>query len=91
MQVEIESTDRQFSKEINVITCPHEVTRNYRVVDWNQRQAKKTFVDLLIGVDIPELHFSVVDFQGSQGEPVARRGPLGWTCIGPQRRMENQS
>ena len=37
----------------------------------------------MIGADNPELHFSVVDFQGSQGEPVARRGPLGWTCIGP--------
>jgi hypothetical protein len=38
LQVEIESTDRQFSKEINVITCPHAVTANYRVVDWNQYQ-----------------------------------------------------
>ena len=79
LQVEIESTDRQFSKEINVITWPHEVTGNYRVVNWNQYQkvwphlrpcnfptpAKKTFVDLLIGVDNPELHFSVVDFQRS--------------------------
>ena len=66
-------------------------------MDWNQHQkewphlrqcdfptpAKDGLVDLLIGIDNPELHFSIIDFQGPQGGPVARRGPLGWTCIGP--------
>ena len=40
------------------------------------------YVDLLIGVDNPELHFSRVDIRGESGGPVARLGLLGWTCIG---------
>ena len=30
------------------------------------------YVDLLIGVDNPELHFSLVDIRGEAGGPVAR-------------------
>ena len=43
-------------------------------------------MDVLIGVDQPEMHFSIVDFQGDDGGPVARLGPLGWTCIGPPKK-----
>ena len=28
------------------------------------------------------MHFSHEDLQGLPGEPIARRTPLGWTCIG---------
>ena len=97
LEVEIESDNRQFTKTIQVQTCPRAVTGSYRVVDWNLYQknwphlaqcnfptpAKGCFADLLIGVDNPELHASLVDFQGPSGGPVARLGPLGWTCIGP--------
>ena len=97
LQIDIESADRQFSKTINVQTCPREVTGNYQIVNWNQYQnnwphlaqchfltpAKDGFADLLTGVDNPNLHFSMIDFQGPQGGPVACLGPLGWTCIGP--------
>ena len=102
LQVEIESVDGQFSKTVNVQTCPKEVTGNYRVVDWSKFQsdwphlsqcsfptpAKDELVDVLIGVDNPEMHFSMVDFQGDDGGPVARLGSLGWTCIGPPKRQE---
>ena len=40
-------------------------------------------MDLLIGVDNADLHYSFVDIRGKVGEPVARLGPLGWTYIGP--------
>jgi len=40
-------------------------------------------VDLLIGVDNADLHYSFVDIRGKGGEQVARLDPLGWTCIGP--------
>ena len=36
--------------------------------------AKDGSVDVLIGVDHPELHFSMVNFQGVEGGPVARLG-----------------
>ena len=40
-------------------------------------------MDLLIGVDYAELHFSFKDIRGNLGEPVARLTPLGWNCTGP--------
>ena len=38
LQIEIESVDRQFTKTIDVQTCPKAVTGSYRVVDWNSYQ-----------------------------------------------------
>ena len=38
-------------------------------------------VDLLIGVDNTELHYSRTDIRGEEGAPVASLGPLGLTCI----------
>ena len=100
LQVEVESADGRLSKTVNVQTCPKEVMGNYRVVDWSKFQndwphqsqcsfptpVKDGLVDVLIGVDQPEMHFSIVDFQGDDGGPVARLGPLGWTCIGPPKK-----
>ena len=45
-------------------------------------------VDVLIGLDCADLHFSFKDVRGKPGQPVARLMPLGWTCIGA---MEGQS
>ena len=39
-------------------------------------------IDMLIGIDYAEQHFSIRDVPGQPGEPVARLTPLGWTCIG---------
>ena len=95
LQVEVESADGQVSKTVNVQTCPKEVTGNYRIVDWSKFQnnwphlsqcsfpalVKDGLVDVLIGVDQPEMHF-----QGVDGGLVARLGHLGWTCIGPPKK-----
>ena len=97
LKIEIESVNGQFTKEIEVKTCPRSVTRNYQVENWGASRdkwphlaqcdfappAKDGLVDLLIGVDNADLHYSFVDIRGKVGEPVARLGPLGWTCIGP--------
>ena len=97
LKVEIESVNGQFTKEIEVKTCPRNVTGNYQVENWNANKgkwphlaqcdfaspAKDGLVDLLIGVDNADLHYSFADVRGKVGEPVARLGPLGWTCIGP--------
>lgn len=42
----------------------------------------KPFVDILIGIDYAELHRSITKRYGKVGEPIARLGPLGGTCIG---------
>ena len=96
IKIEIESVEGRFSKEISAKTCPQKVTGNSRVVNWNDHQNKRLhltqcnfpkpandgFVDLLIGIDKAELHYSHVDLRGKNGGPITRLGPLGWSCIG---------
>ena len=96
VKLTIESVDGQFAKEINVKTCPKKVTGNYAVEDWSQskhnwehlkncefaKPAKDGLIDLLIGVDNADLHYCRADIRGETGGPIARLGPLGWTCIG---------
>ena len=50
--------------------------------------AKEGLVDLLIGVDNADLLYSRADVCGEPGSPIARLGPLGWSCIGAQRKSE---
>ncbi|XP_022806104.1 uncharacterized protein LOC111343209 [Stylophora pistillata] len=96
LQIEIESVYGRWSQEIGVKTCPQKVTGSYRVVNWNKHQdkwphmtqcgfpkpANDGLVDLLIGSDNAEFHYSHVDLRGKLGGPIARLGPLGWSCIG---------
>ena len=106
LMIEVESVNGQFNKRISVKTCPRNVTGGYKVEDWQANQgkwphlsqcdfpspAKDGLVDLLIGVDNADLHYSFVDVRGQAGEPVARLGPLGWTCVGrPNSREESGS
>ena len=72
------------------------VTGSMHVVDWNRYKSKwkhlkalkfpqvgpRPIVDLLIGVDLSDLLYSIEDVRGGPGEPIARLTPLGWTCIG---------
>ena len=46
------------------------------------RVAKRTVVDVLIGLDCADLHCTLQEVRGRPGEPIARLTPLGWTCIG---------
>ena len=46
------------------------------------KPANNGLVDLLVGIDNAELHYSHVDLRGKSGGPIARLGPLGWSCIG---------
>ena len=96
LDVTIKWLDGEFSKDIKVNTCPKRVTGNHKVENWKQSKnrwshfkecdfdepAQDGPVDLLIGVDNAELHYSRADVCGKEGDPVARLGPLGWTCIG---------
>ena len=92
VEITLESVDGQTSLALNVYTCPRNVTVSYQAVNWNfykdqwsyfssikfPEPAKDPIVDILIGVEYSFLHSSTVDLKG----PVARLGPLRWTCIG---------
>ena len=67
-----------------------------KVVNWNKYAEKwdhlkniqfpttapRPYVDILIGLDYADLHYSVKDVRGMPNDPIARLTPLGWTCIG---------
>jgi len=102
LKIEIESVNGQFSREISMISCQQKVTGNYRVVNWTKHQsewphltqcgfakpANNGLIDLLVGIDNAELLYSHVDLRGKSGGPIARLGPLGWSCIGAPNKNE---
>ena len=45
------------------------------------RVGPRPIVDIIIGLDHVDLHYSYRDIRGNPGEPIARSAPLGWTCI----------
>ncbi len=73
-----------------------QVTGSMPVVDWNEHKSRwphlqdikfpdlgaRPVIDLLIGVDCPDLVYSLRDIRGKPGQPIARLTPPGWTCIG---------
>jgi len=91
----IESLDGKSKLSITAFTA-EKVTGDLRAIDWNtfSRQwphlqklefpklGSKPTVDVLIGLDCTDLHYSFKDVRGAPGQPVARLTPLGWTCIG---------
>ena len=95
LEVQLESLDGNVKTTINTFTAKR-VTGNMKVIDWGKHAAKCThfkgiqfpnpgirpIVDLLMGIDYAELHYSFKDVRGQPGEPVARLTPLGWTCTG---------
>ena len=91
----IESLDGRINVKITAFTA-NRVTDNMKAVNW-ARYAKdwihlkdikfpyvgpRPIVDILIGIDYADLHYSIKDVRGKPGEPVARLTLLGWTCIG---------
>ena len=97
LEITLESVDGQTSMTLNAHTCPRNVTGSYQAVNWNlykgqwsylssikfPQPAKDPIVDILIGVEYSFLHSATVDLSGQDPRgPVARLGPLGWTCIG---------
>ena len=66
------------------------------IPDWNQHKVKwehlknipfpkapgRKTIDILIGSDHPELTLALIECYGPIGAPVARKTPLGWTCVG---------
>jgi len=91
----IQSLDGKSSYHITAFTTK-KVTGNMSVVDWNScakewshlkglhfpKMGPRPIVDILIGLDCADLHYSYRDIIGKPGQPIARLTPLGWTCVG---------
>ena len=97
----LESCDGKVKIPFKALNCPRRVTGSYKIVDWQKYQdrwphvsvckfsdpAADPIVDVLIGQDQIDLNFSKCDVRGNPGEPIARLGPLGWSCVGhPEKR-----
>ena len=105
IMVDIESVSGGFKRTIVLKTRPHQVRGTYKVEDWCKnkeqcphlekcdfpRPAGSCFVDLLIGVDNADLHYSMAHIRGPPGGPVARLGLLGWICIGRSKKQNGSS
>lgn len=95
VNVTLESVNSKASMNVTAYTT-NRVTGNMAVIDWNRykrrwahleridfpRTAKRTIVDVLIGLDCADLLCAIEEVKGRPGEPIARLTPLGWTCIG---------
>ena len=95
VSVELMSITGNVSMNVSAYTA-NRVTGSTTVIDWNRQKGRwihlenkdfprtstRQVVDVLIGLDCAELHCAIEDVRGRPGEPIARRTPLGWTCIG---------
>ena len=95
VSVKLESLNGQCQVDMSVFTAD-KVTGNLKAVNWSDYKNKwdhlkqiqfpklssRPVIDLLIGTDYSDLHYSLRDIKGQPGEPIARLTPLGWTCNG---------
>jgi hypothetical protein len=95
IEVGLESLKGQTDKTITAFAT-NRVTGNMKPINWKQHARKwgyltgiqfpnlgqRPTVDVLIGLDYSDLHYSHRDVRGKPGEPIARLTPLSWTCIG---------
>ena len=91
----IKSIDGETQSTVEAWTL-QEMCQGLTIPDWNKHKVKwdhlkniafpkapgRKTIDLLIGSDHPELALALEEHSGPIGMPVARRTPLGWTCVG---------
>ncbi|XP_063441925.1 uncharacterized protein LOC134722246 [Mytilus trossulus] len=104
VEVRLQSHNGQTDAKVVAFTT-NRVTGSLQPVDWKQHArkwdhlagikfpnlGKRPTVDMLIGLDYPDLHYSYRDIRGKPGEPIARLTPLGWTCIGDPNSGQDQT
>ena len=95
---ELLSCDGTSKHSVSAYTT-NKVTGNMRPIEWRvnakewphlrnikfPKLGPRAIIDILIGADHPHLHRALEEINGKSGEPIARKTPLGWTCIGPLR------
>jgi len=93
VEFDLQSIDGKTRARISSFTAIW-VTGNMKPINWKRQSGKwkhlqgvsfpnlgpRPIIDMLIGIDYAELHFSIGNDCGQPGEPVARLTPLGWTC-----------
>ncbi|XP_064644712.1 uncharacterized protein LOC135498385 [Lineus longissimus] len=93
VEVGLESLDKRMDMKI-IARTTDKVTGDMKAIDWRgyvdmfehlkdiefPKHGRRETIDMLIGVDYPELHFSLKEIAGNHGEPIARKTRLGWTC-----------
>ena len=96
VNVTLQSDDGTRNVLFSAYTCPRQITEKKSVMDWRRYQsrwphlrvcsfrepAKDLIVDVLIGLDLVDLHYWRCDVKGGPGEPMGRLGPLSWSVIG---------
>ncbi|CAB4015211.1 Hypothetical predicted protein [Paramuricea clavata] len=99
VQINVESLDSKFSSRVDAWN-KDSVTPRLHVIDWNKQKSqwphlrhlefphvpRNRVVHILIGINAIEFHSPLEEIPSLHGEPVARRTPLGWTCVGPCQR-----
>ena len=94
VQVQISRQDNDSRATVSAFVIP-QVTRSIETIDWNATKYQwphlndiefaspaDSNIDLLIGIDSPELHAVMDERRGQEREPIARLTPLGWVCFG---------
>ena len=94
VQVQISRQDNDSRATVSAFVIP-QVTRSIETIDWNATKYQwphlndiefaspaDSNIDILIGIDSPELHAVMDERRGQEGEPIARLTPLGWVCFG---------
>ena len=106
VKFELESCHGRVKKEVAAQPAKR-VTGNMRAINWVVEKKKWShlkgirfpslgrhpicIIDMLIGLDLSDLHCSLKEVKGNPGEPIARLTPLGWTSIGLfQENSENE-
>jgi len=96
VSVNLESCDGRVKKVATAQTTKR-VTGNMLAIDWASQKdkwshlidvefpslGKRPIIDMLIGLDLSDLHCALKEVRGKPGEPIARLTPLGWTSVGP--------
>ncbi|XP_052771184.1 uncharacterized protein LOC128210870 [Mya arenaria] len=95
VSVGLESLNGHVNMNVDANTTRN-VTGTLKTINWNEEGQnyphlhgikfpciKNDKVDMLIGSDYAQLHYSLHEIKGAPNEPIARLTPLGWTCVGP--------
>ncbi|XP_032229033.2 uncharacterized protein LOC116612438 [Nematostella vectensis] len=95
VSIEVSSVEGGTKRKMTVWTM-NELCSGMPIPDWSRHQERwehlkglpfhkvpgRKTVDILMGSDHPELALALEERVGEPGEPVARKTPQGWTCIG---------
>ena len=91
----IKSVNGETQSTVEVWTL-NKMCQGSSIPDWNQHKFKwehlknipfpkapgRKMIDIFIESDQPELTLALTECSGPIGAPVARKTPLGWTCVG---------